>query len=109
MTLSTEYLLSDHGEIFSRSFDHGVGETPPDVTTVTWSGRVADIIMLMIDSSGRQKVYIVDLKPNVNWEAVDLLERWLDEYDDDCDPDLDEQMRQLQANRLAFKDSADRS
>jgi hypothetical protein len=76
---------------------------PSDLSTATWAGRVADIIALMVDSSGMRQVYIVEFKRHVNDEAIRLLQTWIEQYGSDRDPDLDKQLKELNANRLSFR------
>jgi hypothetical protein len=78
-------------------------DAPTDLSTATWAGRVADIIALMIDSSGVQQVYIVEFKRYVNEEGIKLLQMWIEQYGSDRHPDLDKQLEELNVNRLSFR------
>ena len=78
-------------------------DAPTDLSTASWAGRVADVIGLMVDSSGVQKVYIVEFKRYVNEEGIKLLQTWINQYGSDRDPNLDKQLAELNANRLSFR------
>jgi hypothetical protein len=78
-------------------------DAPTDLATATRAGRVADIIALLIDSSGMRQVYFIEFKRNVNEESIKLLQSWIGQYGSDRDPDLEQQMRELNANRVVFR------
>jgi hypothetical protein len=79
----------------------GEVETLSDLSTATGAGRIADLITLVADGSGTQRFYIIQYK-NDNERAIALLERWIDQYGDDRDPDLEDQIDQLNNNRLSL-------
>jgi hypothetical protein len=76
-------------------------EAPADLSTATGPGRVADLIGLTVNGSGMQRFYTIRYK-TVNERAIALLQRWIDQYGDDRDPDLDQQIRELNYNRVSF-------
>ena len=78
-------------------------EAPNDLSATTSSGRVSDLIALAIDSSGGSRFYIVSFRP-ASTGMVGLLRRWIDEYGDEEDPDLDLQLAELHRNRLALRE-----
>ena len=77
-------------------------EAPSDLSATTSTGRIADLIALAIDNSGGSRFYIVSFQP-ANTGIVGLLRRWIDEYGDEEDPDLDLQLAELRRNRLALR------
>jgi hypothetical protein len=101
--ISTEALLGNTVWAASRSSADMYGEVgaPNDLSTATGAGRLADLIVLIVDGSGMNRWYIVEHK-KINERAIALLQRWIDQYGDDRDPDLDEQIRELNTNRLSL-------
>jgi hypothetical protein len=81
----------------------GGAEAPSDLSATTNTGRVADLIALAIDNSGASRFYIVSFRP-ASTGMVGLLRRWIDEYGDEEDPDLDLQLAELRRNRLALRE-----
>jgi hypothetical protein len=81
------------------------GDVDPsiDLSTATDTGRIADIIGLAIRNSGMPSLYIVEFKPHINEEAIALLHQWIEEYGCDRDSDLDEQIEDLNRNRLLIR------
>jgi hypothetical protein len=108
MTLSSSNAILAHPML-----DHDVwpdwqykssADAPTDLSTVTNSGHVADIIVLTIENSGSSRFYIVNFRHSSNTGMINLLRRWIDEYGDDEDPDLDLQLAELRSNRLALRE-----
>jgi hypothetical protein len=65
-------------------------------------GKWADIITTTIDNSGamyRVSVMMAPTQPGL----LALLERWISEYSDQVDPDLDKQLQSLEQNPLQFE------
>jgi hypothetical protein len=80
----------------------GEVEAPSNLSVTTRTGRIADLIALSIENSGASRFYIVKFGP-VNTGMASLLRRWIDEYGDNEDPDLDLQLAELHRNRLALR------
>jgi hypothetical protein len=101
--ISTESLLDNTVWAGSRSGADMLGEVEAsnDLSTATGTGRLADLMALIVDGSGMGQRYIVEHK-QTNERSIALLRRWIDEYGDDRDPDLDEQIKELNTNRLSL-------
>jgi hypothetical protein len=87
---------------WSRAEIPGEIDAPNDVSTATGAGRLADLIALIVDGSGTHGSYIIEHK-QINERAIALLRKWIDQYGDDRDPDLDEQIMELNKNRLSLR------
>lgn len=74
---------------------------PSDLSMTTGAGRLGDVIALIVDGSGMSRWYIVEHK-RVNQRSIALLRRWINQYGDDRDPDLDQQIMELNKNRLSL-------
>jgi hypothetical protein len=97
------HLLLDPG-VWPDWQREGGADAPTDVSTSSNTGRVSDIIALAIDNSGMTKTYVIEFKHTSNTRMISLLRRWINEYGDDEDPDLDQQLEELRSNRLAFRE-----
>jgi len=97
---------SFNDEVWEVWQTHDRANGAADLSTATSTGRVADIIPLAIESSGAAQFYIVTRKDETaaNEGMINLLRRWIHEYGDEEDPDLDLQLAELRRHRLAFRE-----
>jgi hypothetical protein len=68
----------------------------------TPTGKWADIIVATADNTGAPYRVFVRAKSSAQVELLKLLESWINEYGDSVDPDFDQQVQELERNRLRF-------
>src|SRR5260370_30983799 len=77
-------------------FEANVASTSAGTPTGKW----ADIIVATADNTGAP--YRVFVKSWAQMELLKLIESWINEYGDSVDPDLDQQVQELEQSRLRF-------
>jgi hypothetical protein len=95
--------LLDH-DVWSDWNGKSGADAPTDLSTVTNTGHVADIIALAIENSGSLGFYIINFRHSSTIGVINLLKQWINEYGDDEDPDLNLQLEELHRNRLALSE-----
>ncbi len=96
-------LPSPYGEEFyfvqPERFEANVASTSAGTPTGKW----ADIIAATADNTGAPYRVFVRAKLPAQVELLKLIESWIEEYGDSADPDLDQQVQELEQNQLRFE------
>lgn len=95
-------LLENFGSI-SAYVEEAGQEADATVSTASASGCLANLLAVSLDRSGTSRFIVIKRHPCVNQAAIDLLQHWIDEYGDDLDPNLDQQLADLQQSRFALR------
>lgn len=96
-------LPSPYGEEFYFAQPERFEVNVASASAGTPTGRWADIIAATADSTGAPYRVFLRAKPPAQAELLGLIESWIDEYGDSADPDLDQQVRELEQSRLRFE------